>query len=279
MEHKARKRFGQNFLHDTSIIQEIVANLQLQKTDHCVEIGPGLGALTFALLPYLNHLDVIEIDRDLVQYLKEQGVRGSLTVYESDVLKFDFNQLEPKPLRIVGNLPYNISTPLIFHLFDFIASIQDMHFMLQLEVVERMAAEPDSEHYGRLSVMVQYYCDVIPLLTVPPSAFTPAPKVTSAIVRLVPKTEQQAERAQDIPLFTKLVKAAFSQRRKTLRNSLKNLVTIEQLQAVGIDPQARAETISVKQYVVLANLCIKNYETSDGNHLVQTWVDPINERR
>ena len=252
MEHKARKRFGQNFLHDTSIIQEIIANLQLQKTEHCVEIGPGLGALTFALLPHLNHLDVIEIDRDLVQYLQASADANKLTIYSADVLKFDFNQLEPKPLRAIGNLPYNISTPLIFHLFDFISSIQDMHFMLQLEVVERMAAEPDSEHYGRLSVMVQYYCDVIPLLVVSPSAFKPAPKVTSAVVRLVPKSAT-IERARDEKLLTNIVKAAFSQRRKTLRNTLKDLVTVEQLQAVGIDPQARAETIGVAQYVRLVN--------------------------
>jgi 16S rRNA (adenine1518-N6/adenine1519-N6)-dimethyltransferase len=251
MKHKARKRFGQNFLQDTGIIQDIVANLQLQKTDHCVEIGPGLGALTFAILPQLNHLDVIEIDRNLVKNLQEKKL-SNLTVYESDVLKFDFNQLEPTPLRIIGNLPYNISTPLMFHLFNFINSLQDMHFMLQLEVVERMAAEPDSEHYGRLSVMVQYYCDVIPLLTVPPSAFTPAPKVTSAVVRLVPKSAS-AERTHDEKLFTQIVKAAFSQRRKTLRNTLKGLVTVDQLAAVGIDSQARAETISAEHYVKLAN--------------------------
>ncbi|MSP52637.1 MAG: 16S rRNA (adenine(1518)-N(6)/adenine(1519)-N(6))-dimethyltransferase RsmA [Gammaproteobacteria bacterium] len=253
MEHKARKRFGQNFLHDAGIIQEIVANLQLQSRDHCVEIGPGLGALTFAMLPYLQHLDVIEIDRDLVQVLQDANQANKLTIYSADVLKFDFNQLQAKPLRIVGNLPYNISTPLIFHLFDFIASIQDMHFMLQLEVVERMAAEPDTEHYGRLSVMVQYYCDVIPLLIVPASAFTPAPKVTSAVVRLVPKTAMQIERAHDEKLFSQLVRTAFNQRRKMLRNTLKGLATVEQLEAVGIDPHARAETIRVEQYVKLTN--------------------------
>lgn len=251
MEHKPRKRFGQNFLHDTGIIQEIVAHLQLQSTDHCVEIGPGLGALTFALLPHLLHLNVVEIDRDLVKYLGESNERGKLSIYGSDVLKFDFNQL-PAPLRVIGNLPYNISTPLIFYLFNFIDRMQDMHFMLQLEVVERMAALPDTEHYGRLSVMVQYYCEVEQLLIVPPTAFKPAPKVTSAVVRLVPKSAVNA-RARDEKLFAQLVKAAFSQRRKTLRNTLKTLVTPEQLQAVSIDPQARAETISVQQYIQLAN--------------------------
>lgn len=252
MEHKARKRFGQNFLQDQNVIQEIIANLQLQPMDHWVEIGPGLGALTFALLPHLQHLDVIEIDRDLVQFLQESAIANKLTIYSADVLKFDFNQLS-KPLRIIGNLPYNISTPLIFHLFDFIDLIQDMHFMLQLEVVERMAAEPDTEHYGRLSVMVQYYCEVEQLFIVPPTAFKPAPKVISAVVRLAPKNAESSARTHDEKLFAQIVKAAFSQRRKTLRNTLKGLVTVEQLEAVGLNPQARAETISVEQYIKLAD--------------------------
>lgn len=253
--HTARKRFGQNFLHDKGIIHRIVMAISPEKGQHLVEIGPGLGALTAEVLPLVYNMDVIELDRDLIPKLEEMAKdKGELRIHSADALKFDFSSLvkDGMPLRVFGNLPYNISTPLIFHLCNQGNLIKEMHFMLQKEVVERMAAEPGSKRYGRLSVMVQYYCQVMNLFPVPASCFIPAPKVESAIVRLRPH-ETKPYRAKDEKLFGKLVTTAFNHRRKTLRNALKTLINEEQLVTTGINPNARPETISLEQYVNLAN--------------------------
>ena len=223
--HTARKRFGQNFLQDSNIILQIIQCIHPLKTEHLVEIGPGLGALTTQLLPLAGKLQAIELDRDLAPKL-ERNCRslGQIEVFQTDAMKFDFYQLydQSQKLRIVGNLPYNISTPLLFHLFKFAPIIHDMHFMLQDEVVQRMAAAPGNKSWGRLSVMVQYYCEVEKLFTVPPYAFNPAPKVQSAIVKLMPH-EQLPFKANDHKHFDQVVTAAFGQRRKTLGNSLSKI--------------------------------------------------------
>lgn len=254
--HFARKRFGQNFLHDEFIIESIVAAIQPKKTQHLVEIGPGLAALTMPVAHYLDHLTVIEIDRDLAERLAHHPfLNNKLTIIQQDAMLFNFRQLiteSTTKLRVFGNLPYNISTPLMFHLFDYCDIIEDMHFMLQKEVVNRLVAGPNSKAYGRLSVMAQYYCQVIPVLEVPPTAFRPAPKVESAVVRLVPHKVNQTP-VNDIRRLAQVTTTAFNQRRKTIRNSLENLFTIEQLIALSIDPQARAENLSVAQYCLLAN--------------------------
>jgi 16S rRNA (adenine1518-N6/adenine1519-N6)-dimethyltransferase len=249
MNHIPRKRFGQNFLKDQRVIENIVEEISPRLNDNMVEIGPGQGALTFALLPQVNHLDVIEIDRDLVEALIKRNEK-KLTIYSADALMFDFASLNKKDLRIVGNLPYNISTPLIFHLLTFTKNIFDMHFMLQKEVVERLCAKTSTADYGRLSVMVQYFCEVEYLLDVPPEAFYPKPAVDSAIVRLIPKHELLVK---NINNFSELVKQAFSQRRKTLRNNLKPMVSDEVFKKLAIDPQRRAETLSVNEFVAIAN--------------------------
>jgi 16S rRNA (adenine1518-N6/adenine1519-N6)-dimethyltransferase len=254
MEHRARKRFGQNFLRDHTVIDRIVRALSPKAGDRVVEIGPGLGALTGPLLKELGTLDVVELDRDLVPHLQETlGGLGALRVHNADALKFDFRALAGgDKLRVVGNLPYNISTPLIFHLIEQADAIRDMHFMLQKEVVDRLAAAPDSADYGRLSVMVQYWCHVERLFTVPPGAFHPVPKVDSAVVRLVPHTTLPV-RARDEQQFAQLVAQAFSQRRKTLRNTLKGMLDGETISAAGIDPGRRAETLTLAEFVTLAD--------------------------
>ncbi|WP_297527726.1 16S rRNA (adenine(1518)-N(6)/adenine(1519)-N(6))-dimethyltransferase RsmA [Thiohalobacter sp.] len=253
MKHRPRKRFGQNFLHDARIIERIVAAIDPQPGDHLVEIGPGQGALTFPLLERAGELDVIELDRDLAAWLRAQDTGGRpLRVHEQDALKTAFCALAEPPLRVVGNLPYNISTPLLFHLIGQSHCIRDMHFMLQKEVVTRMAAAPGSGDYGRLSVMVQWHCRVEPLFLVRPGAFNPPPKVDSAVVRLVPHARPPVELA-DPALFEQVVKAAFAQRRKTLRNSLRGLVETGAFEEAGIDPGARAETLSLAQFATLAN--------------------------
>ncbi len=251
--HKPRKRFGQNFLRDQSVIQRIVETISPKLSDHLIEIGPGLGALTFPLLKKIDKLDVIEIDRDLVLFLKNKA-EDKLTIYEQDALQFDFSSLSQKPhsLRIVGNLPYNISTPLIFHLIGYASIISDMIFMLQKEVVERMAAAVDADDYGRLSVMVQYHCLVEALFDVSPDAFNPPPQVTSTIVRLVPY-EKLPHVAKNYAHFAEVVKQAFSQRRKTLRNSLKKLVSDEDWKNLKINPELRAEKLSVEDFVKISN--------------------------
>lgn len=274
--HTARKRFGQNFLVDADVIRRIVDAIAPCAADNLVEIGPGLGALTEALLARCSHLRAIEIDRDLLERLRQRWPAERLALHAGDALNFDFTPLaDAGPLRIVGNLPYNISTPLLFHLFDYAPLVKDMHFMLQKEVVERMTAAPGSRDYGRLSVMLQYRYHLESLLDVPPTAFRPAPKVDSAVVRMMPRALQKvgagetaensaepvasdtADRldtaARDEILFTRLVSAAFSQRRKMLRNTLQDFLSEDELAAQGIAPTARAEEIDVATYLRLAN--------------------------
>lgn len=255
-QHKARKRFGQNFLIDHGIIREIVRAIHPQKSDLVVEIGPGKGAITQLLADACDNLSVIELDRDLVPWLKVKFEKHpNFQLYQADALQFDFAQLirDEKPLRIVGNLPYNISTPLIFHLLSYANKVQDMHFMLQKEVVKRMAAQAGESAYGRLGIMVQYYCAVEDLFDVPPTSFDPAPKVDSAIVRLVPHNTLPYV-ANNVKTLETLVNVAFQQRRKTLRNSLKQLLTAEQLESLPVDLQLRPEEISLPEYVAISNL-------------------------
>ncbi|MDE2599723.1 MAG: 16S rRNA (adenine(1518)-N(6)/adenine(1519)-N(6))-dimethyltransferase RsmA [Rhodocyclaceae bacterium] len=250
-EHRARKRFGQNFLSSPGVIANIVSAINPQPGDCMVEIGPGLAAMTAPLQAALGHMHVVEIDRDLIARLKQNYAPEQLTIHEGDALEFDFGSLAEKNLRIVGNLPYNISTPILFHLSKFAAQVKDMHFMLQKEVVDRMVAEPGGD-YGRLSVMLQYRYAMDRLFIVPPGAFVPAPKVDSAIVRMIPRPAS-ALTAKDEALFGDVVTAAFSQRRKMLRNTLKGIVTEAQLEALGIAPTARAETLPVSDYIRIAN--------------------------
>ena len=254
--HFARKRFGQNFLHDDYIIESIVSAIQPTKDQALVEIGPGLAALTIPVSEQLDHLTVIEIDRDLAERLKQNPLlNNKLTIIEQDALTFDFYKLADelgKPLRVFGNLPYNISTPLMFHLFEYANKIVDMHFMLQKEVVIRLVAAPNSKDYGRLSVMAQYYCQIIPVLEVPPTSFKPAPKVDSAVVKLIPYQEKPYK-VSDVKVLSRITTEAFNQRRKTIRNSLSNMFTVEQLVALDIDPSLRAENLTVEQYCILAN--------------------------
>jgi len=253
--HKARKRFGQNFLQDTGMIRKIVRAIAPAGKDHLVEIGPGMGAITELLLEENGQLDVIELDRDLIPGLRVKFFNyPEFTLHEADALKFDFAQLRQadEKLRIVGNLPYNISTPLIFHLLSFQGLIQDMHFMLQKEVVERLAAKPGTGEWGRLSVMAQYYCDIENLFLVPPECFKPQPKVESAIVRMTPK-QQPTHQALDEKILGETLRLAFAQRRKTLRNNMKGYVTAEQLEALDLDPQRRPETLNLEEFVKLAN--------------------------
>lgn len=256
MAHIPRKRFGQNFLHDHNIIHNILSSIQAKPGEHWVEIGPGQGALTEPLLKEGIRLDVVELDRDLVALLREKFKQyDNLQIHSADALRFDFSALAEadSKLRIIGNLPYNISTPLMFHLLDNAYCIEDMHFMLQKEVVDRICADPGSKKYGRLSVMMQYYCATELLFDVPPESFDPAPKVMSAIVRLVPHQQPPVE-VNDIARLNRVVTQAFSQRRKTLRNSLSKLITEEQIVALGIDPTLRAETISLADFARLSNL-------------------------
>ncbi len=250
MKHRPRKRFGQNFLVDQTVIAAIVAAIRPARGDTLVEIGPGLGALSRPLLAAAGQLHAIEIDRDLAAALQQElGERLSLHV--TDVLKFDVGSLGGE-LRVIGNLPYNISTPLLFHLADHADRIRDIHVMLQKEVVDRMVAAPADSNFGRLSVMLQYRFEMEKLLAVPSSAFTPAPKVESAVVRLTPWRPLPCV-ARDQALFAHVVAAAFSQRRKTLRNSLRNLVAPTDFDALKIAPTARAQELSVAQFVALAD--------------------------
>ncbi|OSI08837.1 dimethyladenosine transferase [Neisseria animaloris] len=254
-EHKARKRFGQNFLQDTRIISDIVNAVRPQPEDTVIEIGPGLAAITEPLAKKLNRLHVVEIDRDIIKRLKTLPFADKLVIHEGDVLQFDFKSVAGRK-KIVGNLPYNISTPLLFRLSEVADEVEDMHFMLQKEVVERMVAEPKTNDYGRLGVMLQYFFDMEMLIEVPPESFDPAPKVDSAVVRMIPQ-QGRIGVARDFGNFGKLVKAAFAQRRKTIRNNLKEIASDEDLQAVGINPQDRAEHISPELYVELSNYLVK----------------------
>lgn len=250
MKIRARKRFGQNFLQDQQVIQRILASINPQPGDHILEIGPGHGALTRGLIASGCRLTVVEIDRDLAAELRLQ--HPGLNVIESDILKFDFQSLDSdRPVRVVGNLPYNISTPLLFRLFEHVELIQDMYFMLQLEVVERMVAPHSTSNYGRLSIMSQHYCETYKLFDVAPDAFIPQPKITSAILQLIPHTEPT--QVDDLALFQALVTRAFSQRRKTLRNALKPYLTEVEMQSLDIPSTQRPETISGAQYIQCAN--------------------------
>ncbi|MBS3916720.1 MAG: 16S rRNA (adenine(1518)-N(6)/adenine(1519)-N(6))-dimethyltransferase RsmA [Sulfuritalea sp.] len=249
--HVARKRFGQNFLVSPGVVAKIVDAIHPQADDSLVEIGPGLGALTEPLLARLNHLHVVEIDRDLIARLRERFPPERLTIYEGDALEFDFSSLG-SGLRVVGNLPYNISTPILFHLAACAGTVRDMHFMLQREVVERMVANPGGSEYGRLSVMLQYRFEMERLFLVPPGAFNPAPKVESAVVRMTPRPKETLA-VVDEALLAELVKAAFSQRRKMLRNTLRERLTEEDWVALGIDPRRRAEELAVGDYLRIAN--------------------------
>lgn len=251
-QHIPRRRFGQNFLASPGVIANIVAAIAPQPDDCMVEIGPGLGAMTAPLSARLRRLHVVEIDRDLIARLHQNYAPEKLTVHEGDALEFDFGSLAEKNIRIVGNLPYNISTPLLFHLAEFAAQVKDQHFMLQKEVVNRMVAAPGSSDYGRLSVMLQYRYDMDRLFIVPPGAFVPAPKVDSAIVRMTPRPLSELK-ANDASMLATVVTAAFSQRRKMLRNTLKDLIGEAQFETLGIAPTARAETLSVADYVRIAN--------------------------
>ncbi len=262
-QHQARKRFGQNFLQDVSVIDRITAAVHPQADEHLVEIGPGQGALTAALVGSGCRLDVIELDRDLLPgLLASFSLKPGFKLHSADALHFDFaalaahtageQQRRDQRLRVVGNLPYNISTPLIFKLLENYSIIRDMHFMLQLEVVERLAAVPGNKNWGRLGIMAQYHCQVEHLFDVPPHAFNPPPKVESAIVRMTP-WPQSPWPPCNAPQLRALVKAAFAQRRKTLRNNLKEIIDSTQLEALGIDPGARAETLQLTQFIEITN--------------------------
>ncbi|VAW86372.1 SSU rRNA (adenine(1518)-N(6)/adenine(1519)-N(6))-dimethyltransferase [hydrothermal vent metagenome] len=256
-QHRARKRFGQNFLHDEHVIDNIVAAVNPKKSDSIVEIGPGLGALTEPLLRHCEHLDAIELDRDIIPKLAARCANtGRLDIHSIDVLQFDFTRIKTKEngkLRIVGNLPYNITTPLLFHLLAQPVNIQDMHFMVQKEVAQRITAAAGENNYGRLSVMIQHACTSELLIHVGPEAFDPSPKVDSAVIRLTPHASQPWP-VEDDKLFAMIVRTAFSQRRKTIRNTLKKVASIEELEEAYIDSGARPETISIKQYAALSNL-------------------------
>ncbi len=256
----AKKSLGQHFLHERGIVEKLVLAIDPRPGDRIVEIGPGQGALTFPLLDRHGALTAIEFDRDLLEPLTAAAkAHGALTLIHADVMNIDFSALaddspaDDRRIRLVGNLPYNLSSPILFHALDHAAAVRDMHFMLQKEVVDRMAAGPGSKVYGRLSVMLQAYCTVTALFNVSPGAFRPPPKVDSAVVRLVPRTPEQIG-IDDPRRFADVVRAAFGQRRKTLRNAVSSVCTVEQIIAAGIDPQHRAEQLEVADFVRLSNL-------------------------
>ncbi len=255
--HNHKKQFGQNFLNNPRIIQQIIASIQPKADQHLVEIGPGEAALTEPLLKKVKKLDIIEIDRDLITPLTQRfDNESAFNLHHTDALKFDYSQLlEPNEskFRVVGNLPYNISSPLMFHLLTYADKIQDMHFMLQQEVVNRITSEPGCKTYGRLSVMLQYHCLTEFLFSVGPENFTPPPKVNSAVIRLTPYSKKPFIANNEID-FTNFVRQSFSQKRKTLRNNLKGWLNDEQIQQCNIDPSIRAERLSVENFVTLCNL-------------------------
>lgn len=252
--HKAKKKFGQNFLVDENIIADIIGVIRPEPDDNLVEIGPGLGAMTRPLLKKLKHLHVVEIDRDIIARLESDYPQDrpdpKLIIHAGDALKFDLATLAA-PLRIVGNLPYNISSPLLFHFAASASRITDMHFMLQNEVVERMVADHSTPAYGRLSVMLQYRFFMEKLLDVPPESFRPAPKVDSAIVRMIPLPVSEIQVKNEV-LFAQIVSAAFGQRRKTLRNTLRSFLNEAEFEQLGINPQLRAENLSVAEFARIA---------------------------
>ena len=252
--HTPRKRFGQHFLTDMGLVDRMVSAIDPRDDQRLVEIGPGQGALTRPLLDRIQHLQVVELDRDLIAELSRTISPNRLTVHSADALRFDFSELaaEGEKLRVVGNLPYNISTPLIFHLLDQVDAIKDMHFMLQKEVVDRLVAVPGTPDWGRLSVMVQYHCQTDYLFFVPPEAFSPPPRVDSAVVRLTPRAP--ATPVSDYPLFRRLVSQAFTQRRKVISNALKSWLDKGQIQSAGVDPGLRPDAVDLAGFVALANL-------------------------
>ncbi len=249
--HRARRRFGQNFLHDASVVARIIDAIDPRRGQTIVEIGPGQAALSGALIERAGHIQAVEIDRDLAASLRVRFPADKLTLIEADALKIDWTAIAETPLRIVGNLPYNISTPVLFALLPIAARVIDQHFMLQKEVVDRMVAPPGSKTYGRLSVMLQFRYQLVKLFDVPRSAFKPAPQVTSSVVRMQPLAAVELP-GVDAKTFARVVAAAFGQRRKTLRNALSELLDTEEITAAGIDPQARAETLGVQSFVALA---------------------------
>ncbi|SFN61077.1 16S rRNA (adenine1518-N6/adenine1519-N6)-dimethyltransferase [Nitrosospira briensis] len=251
MRHIPRKRFSQNFLVDKQIISDIVRAIHPRENDLLVEIGPGLAALTRPLLHALGHLHVVEIDRDIVERLRREFSEKKLTIHTGDALEFDFSAIGDD-IRVIGNLPYNISTPILFHLSKFAENIRDMHFMLQKEVVARMIATPSTSDYGRLSVMLQCRFEMEQLLIAPPECFDPVPKVESAVVRMVPLSQPPVEAGKE-KLFAGIVSAAFSQRRKTLRNTLRDYLKPEDYLTLEIDAGQRAENLSVAQFVAVAH--------------------------
>ncbi len=255
--HTPRKRFGQNFLQDPIIIEKIISHIHLKNTDRVIEVGPGLGALTKPLLDSVDHLDVIEIDRDLATHLKETFHSPKLTIHQQDALCFDldsFNKQHPSPkkFRLIGNLPYNISTPLMFHFLKFSTLIEDMHFMLQKEVVARMAAAPHQKDYGRLSIMSQYHCKIIPLFIVDNSAFYPKPKVQSTFVRLIPH-QTISFPTSNLALFQAITRTAFNQRRKTLANALKPHLSAQDFIILNINPTLRPEALPIVDFIRITN--------------------------
>ena len=252
--HKAKKRFGQNFLTDDGVIEGIVRAIAPKVGDNLLEIGPGLGAITEPVAELTDKLKVVELDKDLAERLTTHPFIGKkLELYQADALQFDFSEVmdADKKLKVFGNLPYNISTPLLFHLYNYLDDIENMHFMLQKEVVNRMCAAPNSKAFGRLSVMTQYYCRTVPVIEVPPTAFVPPPKVDSAVIRLIPKAKELRTQVNPATLNTVCLEA-FNQRRKTLRNSLANIVDQETLVSLGIDPSLRAENLSLDQFIHVA---------------------------
>jgi len=253
--HQPRKRFGQNFLHDQDVIARIIDSINPQADQHLLEIGPGQAALTDTLAASGARLDCVELDRDLARYLEQRfSANDRVRIYQQDVLKFDLASLEPAPrsLRIIGNLPYNISTPVMFHLLKQHQLIDDMVFMLQLEVVQRMEAVNGDKNYGRLGLMLQYFCKVEHLFNVPSAAFSPRPKVSSAIVRLTPHREFPVA-TRDHEMLETVVRTAFNQRRKTLKNSLKAIMSAETMANLPIDTSLRPENLTLKDYVVISD--------------------------
>ena len=248
---RPNKRLGQHFLTDRHYLERIVAAIDPKPGEPMVEIGPGTGLLTAQLVPRVDHLHLVELDRSLAQMLRTQFAGGRVTVHEGDALEFDFAAL-PAPLRVVGNLPYNVSTPILFRIASIADRVRDCTFLLQKEVVDRMVARPDTADYGRLSVMLQYRFEMHSMLKVPPGAFTPPPKVDSAVVRMVPLGPDRPV-AQDPQRFAAIVGAAFSQRRKTLRNAARAYVDEAGFAAAGIDPGRRGETLSVREYIALSD--------------------------
>ncbi len=262
-DYHAKKQFGQNFLCDQGIIDSIISTINAHDDETIVEIGPGLAALTEPMCEHIRHLNVIEIDHDLADRLRHHPfIHDQLTIYNEDALTFDFTKLkeEGKKLRVYGNLPYNISTPLLFHLISFGTLIHDMHFMLQKEVVDRLIAQPGCSDYGKLSVMSQYHCKMMPFLEVPPQAFRPSPKVNSAVIRIVPYS-QKPYIAEDESLLNRIAAAAFNQRRKTIANSMQEFLTGDDFSTLNLDPKLRAENITVKQYVEIANYVDKKVKS------------------